>query len=136
MLVLLALGCKGENLLPTEPTQPLAPPPPQETATVIATAAFRSANGYRTVGGARLEEDGDGNQAVRFDEDFETDRSGALDVRLCTRRRCGDDDLVLGRLQSFRGAQGYEVSGDGSEYEFVVIWCTAVELAFGTGRLE
>ena len=133
----LALGaCKGESLTPTEPVVEPAPAPPMDQEPVVlASATFASANGYRTVGSARLEDLG-GDQVMRLDEDFETDRSGALDVRLCTRRRCGRDDLVLGPLRSFRGAQSYAVPGDGTAYDFVVIWCTAVELPFGTGRLE
>ncbi len=136
-LLLIALGaCKGESLTPTEPVpEPPPPPPADQPAMVLATATFSDANGYRTVGGARLEEV-DGSQVIRFEEDFATDRSPALDVRLCRRRRCGTDDLVLGVLQSFSGEQSYAVPGDGTTYDFVVVWCTGVNLAFGTGRLR
>ena len=135
-VLLLALGCKGEDLLPTAPAMPAPPPPPEDPApTILARATFRDANDYRTAGTAVLEQTADG-QVLRLGEDFETERSNALDVRLCERRRCGGDDLVLGGLQSFSGAQSYVVTGDGSGYDFVVIWCRAVELSFGTGRLE
>lgn len=133
-VLLLALGCKGEDLLPVAPTTP-APPPAEEQALILARASFRDANDYHTSGGATLEQGTEG-QVVRLGEDFETERSPALDVRLCRRRRCGDDDLVLGGLQDFSGAQAYAVPGDGAGYDFVVIWCGAVDLAFGTGRLQ
>lgn len=133
---LVIIACKGESLLPTapDPTPLPMPEPDAMPATVLATAAFKSANGYRTVGGARLEET-EAGQRIVLEQDFETDESGALEVRLCTRKRCRDDDLVLGSLQSFRGEQSYAVDGDGTPYEFVVIWCAAVDLPFGTGRL-
>ena len=134
VLALPLLACKGESLVPTAPA-PEPPPPVAEETVVLARATFQGANGYVTAGGARLEDD-DGSQILRLDEDFETDRSGGLDVRLCRRRRCGGDVLVLGALRAFSGEQTYAVPGDGRDYPFVVIWCTAVELAFGTGRLE
>ncbi len=135
VLLVAAVACKGEDLIPTAPAA--APPPPEEgpMATTLATATFSGANGYNTVGGAVLEE-GEGGQVLRLGDDFATDRSSALDVRLCRRRRCGDDDLILGAIQGFQGAQSYGVPGDGSGYDFVVIWCGAVELPFGHGRLE
>ena len=134
-ILLLVLGCKGEDLLPTSPVQPAPPPPDDQPTSVLAAATFRDANDYRTSGGATLEQADEG-QVLRLGDDFRTERSPALDVRLCTRRRCGDGDLVLGPIQGFRGAQSYAVPGDGTGYDFVVIWCGAVDLAFGTGRLR
>lgn len=134
LTLLVLLGCKGESLIPTEPAAAPAPDGTTETPTVIATAVFEGANGYRTTGSAVLEESAEG-QTLRLGDDFETDRSVALDVRLCNRRRCGGEALVLGSIQSFTGAQSYAVPGDGSGFAFVVIWCTAVELPFGVGAL-
>ena len=136
-LLLLLTACKGEDLVPTAPPAAPAPEPAPdaEAPKVLAQGTFMGANGYTTVGTVTLEEV-DGVQVLRFSEDFATDRSIALDVRLCQRQRCGAQSLVLGGIQSFSGAQSYPVDGDGTGRNFAVIWCAAVDLPFGTARLE
>ncbi len=133
-ILVLAAACKGQSLVP--PAAPPEPPDANEvTELVLAEATFEGANGYHTAGGASLERTVEGD-VLRLSDDFETDRSFALDIRLCRQRDCGDGDLVLGALQSFRGAQSYPIPGDGESYDFVVIWCSAVDLPFGHGRLQ
>ena len=51
--LLLALACKGEDLLPAAPTMPA--PPEDQPAVVLAAATFRDANDYRTRGTAILD---------------------------------------------------------------------------------
>jgi hypothetical protein len=75
---------------------------------------------------------------LELGSDFRASQSPALDVRLCNDTNCRSGSLDLGDLQSFSGAQTYPLpSGNGgSGYDRVVIFCRAVQLAFGFGLLR
>jgi hypothetical protein len=57
-------------------------------------------------------------------------------VRLCRETRCAGDDLNLGEIKAFAGAQQYALLDDGAAYRYAVIWCRAVNLPFGFGELR
>ena len=124
----------------TSPPSP-APPPPATTTSVPAgprtlrRATFMGANGYVTEGGARIQQEND-EFTLELEEDFRTSNSAALDVRLCTNSGCTGDNVSLGELQRFSGRQSYPLADSGTGYSHVSIYCTAVRLPFGSGRLQ
>ena len=124
----------------TSPPAP-APPPPATTTSVPAgprtlrRATFMGANGYVTEGGARIQQEND-EFTLELEEDFRTSNSAALDVRLCTNSGCTGDNVSLGELQRFSGRQSYPLADSGTGYSHVSIYCTAVRLPFGSGRLQ
>ena len=124
----------------TSPPAP-APPPPATTTSVPAgprtlrRATFMGANGYVTDGGARIQREND-EFTLELEEDFRTSNSAALDVRLCTNSGCTGDNVSLGELQRFSGRQSYPLADSGTGYSHVSIYCTAVRLPFGSGRLQ
>ena len=124
----------------TSPPAP-APPPPATTTSVPAgprtlrRATFMGANGYVTEGGARIQREND-EFTLELEEDFRTSNSAALDVRLCTNSGCTGDNVSLGELQRFSGRQSYPLADSGTGYSHVSIYCTAVRLPFGSGRLQ
>jgi len=134
-----AVACGGGGSSPTAaPTTPPAPTPtptPTTSATVQRSAVLAGANGYTTMGQADIVREG---AAYRLDlgDDFRTSQSAALDVRLCRETRCTGDDLDLGPIKAFAGAQQYALSNDGAAYRYAVIWCRAVNLPFGFGELR
>ena len=93
------------------------------------------ANGYVTEGGARIQREND-EFTLELEEDFRTSNSAALDVRLCTNSGCTGDNVSLGELQRFSGRQSYPLADSGTGYSHVSIYCTAVRLPFGSGRLQ
>ena len=101
---------------------------------VLRSATFQGANGYRTRGGASIVQDGD-EYTLRLEDDFVTDNTPALDVRLCNDGNCNGDNRILGSLQSPRGLQDYTMDDGGEGYSHVVIWCSAVSQPFGFGEL-
>lgn len=132
------------------PTRPLLPPrrplrPLSSTTSTTTTSApatqtvrratFQSANGYTTEGSARILANG-GSFTLELGSDFRSSQSAALDVRLCNDSNCRGPNLDLGDLQSFSGTQSYPLPNDGSAYAQVVIYCRAVQLAFGFGTLR
>ena len=124
----------------TSPPAP-APPPPATTTSVPAgprtlrRATFMGANGYVTGGSARIQREND-EFTLELEEDFRTSNSAALDVRLCTNSGCTGDNVSLGELQRFSGRQSYPLADSGTGYSHVSIYCTAVRLPFGSGRLQ
>jgi hypothetical protein len=102
---------------------------------VVRQASFQSANGYTTQGSARILESG-GRYTLELGSDFRSSQSPALDVRLCNDTNCRGAGLELGALRSFSGAQSYDLPNDGGAYSLVVIYCRAVQLAFGFGNLR
>ena len=102
---------------------------------VVRQASFQSANGYTTQGSARILESG-GRYTLELGSDFRSSQSPALDVRLCNDTNCRGASLELGALGSFSGAQSYDLPNDGGAYSLVVIYCRAVQLAFGFGNLR
>ena len=125
-----------------------APPPPATTTMMVTTttsvpagprtlrrATFMGANGYVTDGGARIQREND-EFTLELEEDFRTSNSAALDVRLCTNSGCTGDNVSLGELQRFSGRQSYPLADSGTGYSHVSIYCTAVRLPFGSGRLQ
>ena len=71
-----------------------------------------------------------------LERDFRTSNSPALDVRLCTNPDCTGAFENLGELQRFSGEQTYELPDAGNAYSHVTIYCVAVRLPFGSGRLR
>jgi len=135
-LAFLFAACSGGGSSPTEPSpSPMPPPPPPTGPKVLRSATFQSASGYNTAGSASIVED-EGSYRLELHDDFATDNSGALDVRLCRQSTCTAGDLDLGPIQAFRGAQTYELMDAATEYAYVVIWCRAVDLPFGYGLLQ
>jgi hypothetical protein len=110
-------------------------PTPAASATVVRSAVFASANGYTTMGQAAIVREGTGHR-LELREDFRTSQSGALDVRLCRETRCTGDDLNLGEIKAFGGAQQYALPDDAGAYRYAVIWCRGVSLPFGFGELR
>jgi len=102
---------------------------------VVRQANFQSANGYTTEGSARILMSG-GSYSLELGSNFRASQSPALDVRLCNDSNCRGASLELGTLQRFSGAQTYAMPNDGSAYSQVVIYCRAVQLAFGFGTLR
>jgi hypothetical protein len=96
---------------------------------------FAGANGYTTMGQAAIVREGTGHR-LELREDFRTSQSGALDVRLCRETRCTGDDLNIGEIKAFAGAQQYALPDDAGSYRYAVIWCRAVSLPFGFGELR
>jgi len=152
-LVLWGAGC-GDSA-PSGPTNPPSPsttttttsaPPATTTSTTTTTtsvpvsqtvrqATFQSANGYTTEGSARIIANG-GSYSLELGSDFRSSQSPALDVRLCNDPNCRGANLDLGSLRSFSGRQTYAMPNDGSAYSQVMIYCRAVQLAFGFGSLR
>ena len=140
---IVALAACSSTTSPTpQPTpRPTATPTPAPTATptpppaTLRSATFTGANGYNTLGGARIVNDGAGFK-LEFLDDFRTDNSTALDVRLCVDSRCGAGNLHVATLMNTRGAQSYSLPSDGATFAHVVIWCPAVNLSFGSGQLR
>lgn len=148
-LLLWAFAC-GD----TPPSAPSSPPSPTTTTTTappssststtttsvpasqtVRQATFQSANGYTTEGSARILASG-AAYSLELGADFRASQSPALDVRLCNDSNCRGANLDLGSLRSFSGMQGYAMPNDGSGYSQVVIYCRAVQLAFGFGMLR
>ncbi len=102
---------------------------------VVRQATFESANGYATRGSARIVRTGS-SHALELGSDFQASQSPALDVRLCNDTNCRSMNLNLGDLQRFSGSQTYSLPNDGAAYDRVVIYCRAVQLAFGFGLLR
>jgi hypothetical protein len=102
---------------------------------VVRQGTFQSANGYTTQGSARIVASGR-SYTLELGSDFRASNSPALDVRLCNDTNCRSANLNLGELQRFSGAQTYSMPNDGRGYDRVVIYCRAVELAFGYGTLR
>ncbi len=149
LVVLLASACgDGPPSAPTNPPSPstTTTTPPSSTSTTTTTtsvpasqavrqATFQSANGYTTEGSARILASG-GTHSLELSSDFRASQSPALDVRLCNDANCRGANLELGPLQAFSGRQSYSLPNDGSAYSQVVIYCRAVQLAFGFGTLR
>ena len=110
-------------------------PTPVASTTVLRSTVFAGANGYTTMGQAAIVREGAGHR-LELREDFRTSQSAALDVRLCRETRCTGDDLNLGEVKAFAGAQQYALPDDGATYRYAVIWCRAVNLPFGFGELR
>lgn len=128
----------------TTPSQPSVGPATNPTTTTTSTpagpqtlrrATFMSANGYVTEGSASIREE-DGEVTLELGADFRTSNSPALEVRLCRNEDCTGDHVSLGPLQSFEGRQSYPTDDDATAYDFVTIYCLAVRLPFGYGRLQ
>lgn len=146
LTALVALAC-GDS----PPSAPSNPPSPSTTTTtapasttttttvpasqVVRQATFQSANGYTTEGSARILASA-GSYSLELGSDFRASQSPALDVRLCNDTNCRGGSLELGPLSSFSGRQSYAMPNDGSAYDRVVIYCRAVQLAFGFGTLR
>ena len=131
-------ACGGGGSSPVAPQTPPPPAPtptPAPSATVLRTATFESANGYFTAGQAAIVREA-GAHRLELREDFRTSQSGALDVRLCRETRCTSDDLNLGPIRAYSGAQQYPLPDDAAAYRYAVIWCRAVNLPFGLGELK
>ena len=133
----LTAACSGGGSSPTAaPTPaPTPTPTPVASATVLRSTVFAGANGYTTMGQAAIVREGAGHR-LELREDFRTSQSTALDVRLCRETRCAGDDLNLGEIKAFAGAQHYALPDDGAAYRYAVIWCRAVNLPFGFGELR
>jgi len=150
-IALWAVACgdsapSGPSGPPSVATTTTTSPPASSTTTSSATtsapatqvvrqASFQSANGYTTQGSARILQSG-GRYTLELGSDFRSSQSPALDVRLCNDTNCRGAGLELGALRSFSGAQSYDLPNDGSAYSLVVIYCRAVQLAFGFGNLR
>jgi hypothetical protein len=149
----LVYGCQ-DSTSPAAPSQPNPPPaastppdpaPAPTTTTTTTTvpagprtlrrATFTGANGYVTEGSARIQVEG-GEHTLELESDFRTSNSAALDVRLCTNQGCTGDYVSLGALQRFGGRQSYPLADNGAGFGFVTIYCLAVRLPFGYGRLR
>ena len=148
-----ASGCGDSSPSPSSATSaaetpaPAPAPPAMTTMMVTMTtsvpagprtlrrATFMGANGYVTDGGARIQREND-EFTLELEEDFRTSNSAALDVRLCTNSGCTGDNVSLGELQRFSGRQSYLLADSGAGYSHVSIYCTAVRLPFGSGRLQ
>lgn len=87
------------------------------------------------MGTARIERNAS-EHSLELDSDFRTSNSPALDVRLCKNAQCTGEHRSLGTLQRFAGPQSYPLDDDGTEFSFVSIYCAAVRLPFGYGRLR
>jgi hypothetical protein len=74
--------------------------------------------------------------SVELLSDFRTSQSPALDVRLCVDVNCRGAQLELGGLRAFSGPQSYALPNDGASFSHAVIFCRAVQLAFGYGVLR
>ena len=120
---------------PDTPSGAHAHPSPAASATVLRSTVFAGANGYTTMGQAAIVREGTGHR-LELREDFRTSQSAALDVRLCRETRCTGDDLNLGEIKAFAGAQQYALPDDAGAYRYAVIWCRAVSLPFGFGELR
>ena len=148
-----ASGCGDSSPSPSSATSAAetpapAPAPPAMTTMMVTTttsvpagprtlrrATFMGANGYVTDGGARIQREND-EFTLELEEDFRTSNSAALDVRLCTNSGCTGDNVSLGELQRFSGRQSFPLADSGAGYSHVSIYCTAVRLPFGSGRLQ
>ena len=130
-------ACGGGGSSPTAAPAPVPTPTPTPVAspTVLRSTVFAGANGYTTMGQAAIVREGAGHR-LELREDFRTSQSAALDVRLCRETRCTGDDLNLGEIKAFAGAQQYALPDDGTAYRYAVIWCRAVNLPFGFGELR
>lgn len=138
-------GPSGPPSVSTTTTTTTSPPASSTTTSstttsapatqVVREASFQSANGYTTQGSARILSSG-GRYTLELGSDFRSSQSPALDVRLCNDTNCRGGSLELSALQSFSGAQSYDLPNDGSAYSLVVIYCRAVQLAFGFGNLR
>lgn len=135
----LTLACGGggssPTAAPTPPPTPAPTPTPAASATVLRSTVFAGANGYATTGEAAIVREG-ANHRLELRDDFRTSQSAALEVRLCRETRCTGDDLNLGEIKAFGGAQQYALPDDGAAYRYAVIWCRAVNLPFGFGELR
>lgn len=130
-------ACGGGGSSPTAAPAPVPTPTatPVASPTVLRSTVFAGANGYTTMGQAAIVREGAGHR-LELREDFRTSQSAALDVRLCRETRCTGDDLNLGEIKAFAGAQQYALPDDGTAYRYAVIWCRAVNLPFGFGELR
>ena len=137
--LVVVFACSGSS--PTAPPASTPTPTPAPTATpspsamVLRAATFAGSNGYSTSGNARVVQEG---SSYRLDllDDFLTNNSGALEVRLCTDPSCGGAQRNLGSLTASSGRQSYALADAASEFGSVVIWCRGVNLAFGFGVLR
>ena len=107
---------------------------PGEPGVSLRTALLQGANGVPTRGSAAIVLEA-GAHRLELGSDFETEESNALDVRLCTDPDCTGGQLNLGKIAS-RGAQSFPMPDDGAAFSHVVIWCRAIDLAFGFGVLQ
>ena len=128
-------GGSSPTAAPTPPPAPTPTPTPAASATVLRSTVFAGANGYTTMGQAAIVREG-ATHRLELREDFRTSQSAALDVRLCRETRCTGDDLNLGEIKAFGGAQLYALPDDAGAYRYAVIWCRGVSLPFGFGELR
>ncbi len=97
----------------------------------VDTDSFHRASGAATV--IRLD---DGSRLLRF-EDFQTTNGPDLYVYLSSDRQT-QDFLDLGRLKGNIGDQNYPIPADTdlARYRYVLIWCRAFTVLFGSADLS
>jgi len=111
-------------------------PAPAANAVTLATGTFTGADSFhRAFGTARVLELSDGSRMLRL-ESFTATNGPDLFVYLSTDRTAADF-VNLGELKGNLGDQNYNIpSGtDLARHRFVLIWCRAFSVLFGSAEL-
>ena len=127
---------------PTDPDDPAPPDLPDPTEepledAELASITFESSDDYEAAGTASIVRE-DGELRLELNDDFEADPRGPdLYLRLVPDKDSLDNFIEIAPLQSFSGAQSYELDLDNvDDYEAIYIWCKRFGGLFGSGVLE
>ncbi len=117
-------------------SQSVSERPPQTISTILASGTFTGAdNFHRASGIAKALMLADGSLVLRF-EGFSSTNGPDLYVYLSADPQARDF-LNLGRLKGNIGDQNYSLPGDVvlSQYKYVIVWCRAFSVPFGSAIL-
>lgn len=103
------------------------------------TGTFRPAPGtsYTVQGQAFLEQIPGGSLQLRFAANFQSSNGPDLNVYLSTANQINSASVKLGRLQSTRGEQIYEVPSfvEMNDFDHIIIHCLPFNVTFGSAPL-
>ncbi|MBI2648511.1 MAG: DM13 domain-containing protein [Thaumarchaeota archaeon] len=112
-------------------------PSPSEDLTNLAVGTFIDADSFhRTSGNATVIRTNNGSQILRL-SNFRTTNGPDLFVYFAT-DTTGKDIVNLGQLKGNIGDQNYDIPSnvDLSRYRYVLIWCRAFAVLFGSAQLS
>lgn len=112
-------------------------PAPTANAVTLATGTFTGADSFhRASGTARVLQLSDGSKMLRL-EGFATTNGPDLFVYLSTDKNARDF-VNLGQLKGNLGDQNYIIpdEADPARHRFVLIWCRAFSVLFGSAELR